>query len=73
MSTEAIGDAGEQDEFKPYQIGRYILSNESIRKIYGFDIHEQYPIVVNLAVHPEKSERVDFIEDVIHHLAHTPP
>lgn len=43
MATFAIGDEGESDEVNIYQTGRYISSNEATWRIFGFDIHQQYP------------------------------
>ena len=56
MATFAIGDEGGRDEIKNYQTGRYILSNEAIWRIFGLEIRQRYPAVVNLAVHLENGQ-----------------
>ena len=67
MATFAIGEGG-RDEIKNYQTGCYIL-----KRVFGLEIPQQYPTVVNLAVHLENGQRVYFIEDTAHNLAKTPP
>jgi len=43
-----------------YQKGRYISTNEAVWRILDFPVHERYPSVMNLNVHPENGERVYF-------------
>lgn len=51
---------GSIDEINPYQLGRYISSNEAVWHILSFPIHELHPTVVHLAVHLENGQRVYF-------------
>ena len=72
MATFAIGDEYGRDEIKNYQTGHYILSNEVIWRIFGLEIHQRYPTVVNLAVHLENRQKVYFTKDTDHNLGQTP-
>lgn len=71
LATFAIGDECEWYEVNFYQIWRYILSNEAIWMIFGFDIHQRYSTVVNRVVHVEDKQRVYFTEDTGHNLSQT--
>ncbi|XP_015924122.1 uncharacterized protein [Parasteatoda tepidariorum] len=51
------------DEITLYQIGRYISSNEAVRRIFGFPIHERDPTVSHLAVHLENGRSVYFTNE----------
>ncbi|GFQ98313.1 uncharacterized protein TNCT_519311 [Trichonephila clavata] len=51
------------DEVTQYQLGRYINSNEAVRRILSFSIHERYPTVVHLAEHLENGQRVYFTSE----------
>ena len=51
------------DEVNNYQLGRYISSNEAVWRLFGFDIHDRYPAVVNLSVHLENGQRIYFTEE----------
>ena len=51
------------DEVHNYQLGRYISSNEAVWRLFGFDIHDRYPTVVNLSVHLENGQRVYFTDE----------
>jgi hypothetical protein len=62
-----------QDEVRQFQLGRYISSNEAIWRIFGFDLHQRYPTVVNLAVHLENGQRVYFTEETAEQVAQSPP
>ena len=66
MATFAIGDQADRDEMKNYPTGRYISSNEAIRRNFGLEIHQRYPTVVVLL---ENGQRVYFAEDTAHNLA----
>uniref|UniRef100_UPI00358E883F uncharacterized protein n=1 Tax=Myxine glutinosa TaxID=7769 RepID=UPI00358E883F len=58
MATFEVGDKKRSDEISRFQSGRYISTNESVWRILGFNIHERYPTVINLAVHLENGQRV---------------
>lgn len=73
MATFRIGDEAERYGIQIFQTGRYISSNEAIRRIFGFEIHQRFPMVVNLAAHLENGQRVYFNEDTAQALAQTPP
>ena len=73
MAPFAIGSEGRRDEIKKYQTGRYISNDEAILRIFGSEIHQRYPTVVNLAVHLENRQRVYISEDTADNLAQTPP
>lgn len=60
MATFAIDDERE----KLCQTGSYISSKESVWRIFGFDMHQRYQKVLNLAIHPENGRRGYFIEDI---------
>ncbi|XP_044591486.1 uncharacterized protein LOC123269716 [Cotesia glomerata] len=49
------------DEVSRYEAGRYISSSEAVWRIFGFHIHERYPLVVHL----ENGQRVYFTEENI--------
>ncbi|XP_034044527.1 uncharacterized protein LOC117526576 [Thalassophryne amazonica] len=63
----------QRDEISHYQMGHYISSNEAIWRILGFNIHERYPTVVNLAVHLENGQRVYFTEETAQNVLEQPP
>ena len=64
MATFAIGDEGGRDEIKKIiRQGVIISNNEAISGIFGLEIHQRYPTVMNLAVHLENGQRVYFTED----------
>ncbi|XP_044596944.1 uncharacterized protein LOC123273568, partial [Cotesia glomerata] len=52
---------------------RYISSNEAVRRIFGFQIHERDPAVVQLAVHLENGQRVFFTNETAIDRAINPP
>ncbi|CAF4338045.1 unnamed protein product, partial [Rotaria magnacalcarata] len=54
------------DEVEQYQLGRYISSNEAVRRILDFSIHKRHPRVVHLTAHLENGQRVYFTEDNLH-------
>ena len=53
----------EWDEVSKYESGRYISTSEAAWRIFCLPIHERFPPVVQLAVHPENSQRVFFTSD----------
>lgn len=61
------------DEITPYQIGRYISSNEAVWRIFGFPIHERDPTVVHLVVDLENRQRVYFTNETAIDRAINPP
>ncbi|GFQ93601.1 ATP-dependent DNA helicase [Trichonephila clavata] len=52
------------NEITLYQIRRYISSNEAVGRIFGFEIHERDPAVINLAVHLVNSQCVFFTNEI---------
>ena len=48
------------DEITKYQMGRYISSNESFWRIFGFPIHERHSTIIHLSVHQENGQQVYF-------------
>ena len=61
------------DEVTTYQQGRYISSSEAAWRIFTFPIHERYPTVVHLAVHPENGQRIFFKPGQPIHETDNPP
>ncbi len=61
------------DEVTTFQTGRYISSTEAAWRIFGHDIHQRYPPVVNLAVHLENGQRVFYTEHNAREIAANPP
>ena len=53
IRLEKDTDRGEQavDEIKVYVAGRYISVTEAYWRFFGFDMHDESPTVVPLAVH----------------------
>ena len=51
------------DEISDYQIACYVSSNEAVRRILEFPIHERDPPVQQLAVHLENDQRVHVTEE----------
>ena len=70
MATFSVDDA---DEISKYLSGRYISSNEAFWRIFNFDIHQRYPIVVNMPVHLENGQRVYFNNQNAHSKAQLAP
>lgn len=73
MATIAISNIDIRNEVAQFQTGRYISSNEAVWRIFGFEIHQRYPTVVNLAVHLENGQRVYFTESTAQQAAQAPP
>jgi len=63
MAVFAVQNVNENDEITRYKMGRYISSNEAVRRILSFPIHERDPTVIHLAVHLENGQRVYFTEE----------
>ncbi|XP_062518329.1 uncharacterized protein LOC134193518 [Corticium candelabrum] len=63
----------DRDEVSQYQTGRYIRSNEAVRRILGFPIHERHPAIEHLAVYLENGQRVYFTERNAAQMAQEPP
>ncbi|XP_029655167.1 uncharacterized protein LOC115228835 [Octopus sinensis] len=61
-SDQAIFSIEQRDEPTFYQHGRYICSNEGAWRIFGYPIHERYPLVMHLGVHLENGQRIYFTE-----------
>ncbi|GFW22104.1 helitron_like_N domain-containing protein [Trichonephila clavipes] len=55
-------DGNACNEVHQYEMGKYISSNEAVRRILYFSIHERYPTVIHLSVHRENGQRVYFTE-----------
>ncbi|GFQ94621.1 ATP-dependent DNA helicase, partial [Trichonephila clavata] len=51
------------DETTLYQSGRYISCNETVWRIFGFQIHERDPVVIHLAVRLGNGNRVFFTNE----------
>ena len=58
VANFAIANKGGPDEVKIYQTGRHISNNETIWRIFGLEINQRYPTVVNLAVNQENGQKV---------------
>ncbi|GBL92285.1 hypothetical protein AVEN_35835-1 [Araneus ventricosus] len=58
MAVFGLKKANEHDEVSNYQLGRYVSSNEAVRRVLSFPIHERHPTVVHLSVHLENGQRV---------------
>lgn len=56
-------------EIERYQVGRYVICNEAIWRIFAFPIHERHPTVVHL----ENGQRVYFTASNAIQSAETPP
>ncbi|GBM88455.1 hypothetical protein AVEN_17497-1 [Araneus ventricosus] len=61
------------DEISEYQAGRYISSNESTWRIFGFPIHERHPTVIHLDMNLENRQRIYFSEDNLQCSLANPP
>ena len=57
---EAARQPAAIDEIKMFQNARYVGSIEAAWRIFGFDLHERYPMVQRLAVHLKNGQRVYF-------------
>ena len=66
-------DGSANDEIKRYLLGRYISSNKAVWRIFNFQIHERYPMMMHLSVHLENGQRVYFTEDNLHDRVDEPP
>ena len=55
-----LEDVNKLDEIKCYETARYICSNESFTREYGFPVHEHWPPVKQLNVHAEGGQQVVF-------------
>jgi len=51
-----------QDEIKIYQDGQYVSASKACHRLYGFDLHKEYPNVVRLAVHLKGRQTIMFQE-----------
>lgn len=54
-------DGNAVDEIAQHPDGRYSSSNEAIRRILSFPMHERSPVVAHLSAHLENAQRVYFI------------
>jgi hypothetical protein len=56
-----------------YQLGRYISSNETVWRIFGFSVHKRTPAVIKKTFHLENAQHVFFTNDTaIEHALNTP-
>lgn len=62
MATFTIGNEGERDDVR-----------FRVMKLFGYDIHQRYPTVVNSAVHLENVKRLYFTENTADNLAQILP
>lgn len=51
------------DEIKQYVNSRYVSTSEAFWRIYGFDLHNESPSILRLAVHLEGEQNVVFNEE----------
>jgi hypothetical protein len=68
--TIGIQDNENSDEINKYLDSRYVSATESCWRIFGFDMHDQYPKTTRLEVHLENKHQVTYkndqlIEDVL--------
>jgi len=57
------GNVVETDEIKKYLDYRYVFASEAMWRIFKFDMHEQFPIVVRLQYHLPNQQMVLFDDD----------
>jgi hypothetical protein len=57
------GNVVEPDEIKKYLDCRYVSTSEATRRIFKFDMHEQFPIVERLQYHLPNQQMVLFDDD----------
>ena len=63
LAVMGLEDVNKEDEIACYQTARYISTNEACWKLFGFNIHHHHPPVVQMAVHIENGQRVQFNPD----------
>jgi len=59
---EREGNERRYDEIAQYMLGRYISVGEALWRCFEFPIHERYPPVIQLDVHLENEQRIQFTE-----------
>jgi hypothetical protein len=55
------------------EITLYVSSNEAVLHIFGFPIHERYPVVLHLAIHFENGQHVYFMSKTAFDCSINPP
>jgi hypothetical protein len=51
MAVFGLRNEYKADEITPYQMGRYVSSNEAVWRILDFTIHDRHPTVVHLNIY----------------------